>query len=214
MHVRRATRHIEQRIRRDGYERLCGIDEVGRGAWAGPLVVGAVILDRDATTPVRFSGLRDSKALTPAARERLFTQITRRACAWGVGIVEHTIIDREGLRAAQEEATILALRGVSLRPDFFLFDGNAPPLYTPGKSFVRGDARIASIAAASIIAKVIRDRIMRAFHLEYPTYGFFEHKGYGTPHHQRAIARYGLCSIHRRSFVPPSLFVGDILQEK
>ncbi|MDO8581778.1 MAG: ribonuclease HII [bacterium] len=194
----------EQKLWRKGYAFVAGVDEVGRGAWAGPLVVGAVIFFRGARTIV---GVRDSKLLTPAAREKLFPLIIENVAAWAVGVVSQRIIDRIGIVAANRQAMCLALENLSHPPDYVLTDAFALQWKVPVVAVPDGDGRVESIAAASIIAKVWRDRLMRKLHRRYPQYSFDQHKGYGTALHEQAIRRYGLCALHRRSFVPPRCFL-------
>lgn len=178
---------------------VAGVDEVGRGPLAGPVVAAAVILD--ARQPIR--GLRDSKRLTPAARERLSVEVWAKALC--CCIAEATVDEIDGINILQ--ATLLAMRraveGLRLLPARVLVDGNRlPRLSVPAEAVVRGDATVAAIAAASIVAKVHRDALLRALHLEHPAYGFDEHKGYATPAHLAALRANGACVAHRRSFAP------------
>lgn len=184
---------------------ICGIDEAGRGPWAGPVVAAAVILP---TRKKRPKGLADSKQLSAEAREELALAI--RDCALvGVGIASAEEIDRINIL----QATFLAMRrafdGLPERPVAALIDGNqAPDLPCPIEMIIDGDAYVASISAASIIAKVERDRMMVELCGQYPGYAFAKHKGYGTPEHQKALAELGPCAIHRRSFKPVRLASG------
>lgn len=194
-----ARRNIENALRRLGYSRVAGVDEVGRGCLAGPVVAAAVVLDPE--RPIR--GLRDSKLLTPAGRERLYGEIVQCAADWSLDAVEADAIDRINIH----NAALLAMRGAVTRllppPDFVLVDGfPLPELRIPQRAVVKGDRACAAIAAASIIAKVTRDRQMRRLHAEDPRFGFDRHKGYATPQHLAAIARYGAAPAHRRSFRP------------
>jgi len=178
---------------------VAGVDEVGRGPLAGPVVAAAVILD--ARQPIR--GLRDSKVLTPATRERLSAEVWAKALC--CCIAEATVDEIDGINILQ--ATLLAMRraveGLRLLPARVLVDGNRlPRLSVPAQAVVRGDATVAAIAAASIVAKVHRDALLRALHLEHPAYGFDEHKGYATPAHLAALRANGACVAHRRSFAP------------
>lgn len=183
---------------------ICGIDEAGRGPWAGPVVAAAVILP----AKKRPKGLADSKQLTGEAREDLALAI--RACAAvGVGIATPDEIDQINIL----QATFLAMRrafdALPERPVAALVDGNAAPdLPCAIEMIIDGDAYVASISAASIIAKVERDRMMVDFCVQYPGYAFSKHKGYGTPEHQKALAELGPCAIHRRSFKPVRLAAG------
>ena len=181
-----------------GYSRVCGIDEAGRGPWAGPVVAAAVILDPQCIP----SGLNDSKKLTEAKREILFAEIMATSKV-GVGIGNETHIDRDNILATTLWAMAEAVRNLDALPQFALVDGNrAPKLFCGVQTIVSGDARSLSIAAASIIAKVTRDRIMVALDREFPAYGFARHKGYGTAFHQAALQKFGPCIHHRRSFAP------------
>ena len=187
-----------------GLHPVCGIDEAGRGPWAGPVVAAAVILD-PANIP---EGLNDSKKLTAARREALFPAIMASA-AVGIGIAEVDRIDRDNILAATLWAMGEAIRTLTIVPVLALVDGNrAPALSCPVLTIVKGDGRSLSIAAASIIAKVTRDRMMIALARDYPAYGFERHKGYGTPEHQAAINKHGVCPLHRRSFKPVQLALG------
>jgi ribonuclease HII len=202
----RAARTIENALRRLGFHRIAGVDEVGRGCLAGPVMAGAVILD-----PVRHvPGLRDSKLLTPEEREKLHAAITRCCRGWAVAGVEPDEIDRVNIHQATLRAMRAAVLSLSPLPDLVLVDAfRIPDLLIPQRAVVHGDARCSAIAAASIVAKVVRDRHMSALHAADPRYGFDRHKGYATADHLAAVARFGYSAIHRRSFRPPSLF--DIL---
>jgi ribonuclease HII len=177
---------------------VCGVDEAGRGPWAGPVVAAAVILDAALIPP----GLDDSKKLTPAKREALFKPIMNSACV-GVGIVNAARIDKINILQATYLAMRKAVVALSQVPDVALVDGNrAPPLSCKVQTIIGGDAVSLSIAAASIIAKVTRDRLMCKFDRTYPDYGFASHKGYGTAEHAEALSSLGPCPIHRLSFSP------------
>ncbi len=194
-----ARRTLENAIRRRGYERVAGVDEVGRGCLAGPVVAAAVVLDPE--RPIR--GLRDSKLLSPAARERLYEDIVRCAAAWTLASEEPAEIDRINIHNAALRAMHAAATGLAPAPDFVLVDGFPLPAFPiPQQAVVKGDRRCAVIAAASIVAKVTRDRLMRRLHQADPRYGFDRHKGYATAQHLAAIERYGGCAAHRRSFRP------------
>jgi ribonuclease HII len=205
---RRAARTVENFTRRFGFARIAGVDEVGRGCLAGPVVVGVVVLDDRRHIP----GLRDSKLLTAAARDRLHDLIVERAAAWAVaecgpGEIDAWNIHRACLRTMQR--AVLSL--VPL-PDFVLVDAfTIPGLFIPQRGIVGGDRLCASIAAASIVAKVTRDRLMLQHHTEDPRYGYDHHKGYATAEHLAALARHGYSPLHRRTFRPPSLF--DTIEE-
>ncbi|HTN44605.1 MAG TPA: ribonuclease HII [Nitrospiria bacterium] len=181
----------------EGFRRIAGLDEAGRGPLAGPVVAAAVILPRDAL----FPGLRDSKKLTVRQRERFFDAIRGRALAVGVGVVGPDVIDRINILQATFRAMVRALEGLALAPDYLLVDAlTVPDLQIPQKALIRGDDRSQSIAAASVIAKVTRDRLMLEHDREFPQYRFRSHKGYGTAEHLEALTRFGPCPIHRKSF--------------
>lgn len=182
---------------------MAGVDEVGRGCLAGPVMAGAVVLDPGTHVP----GLRDSKQLTPAARDRLFNQIVEHSLGWAVAAVEPAEIDRLSIHRASLAAMRDAVLSLAPLPDLVLVDAfRIPDLWLPQRAIVHGDSRAAAIAAASIVAKVVRDRHMLEMHARDPRYGFDRHKGYGTPDHLEAIARFGLSPAHRRSFRMPTLF--------
>ena len=205
-----ARRTFENALRRRGYGRVAGVDEVGRGCLAGPVVAAAVVLDPE--RPVR--GLRDSKLLTPAARERLYADIVQRAAAWSLGAVEAGEIDRINIHNAALLAMRDALARLAPPPDFVLVDGFAlPGLRVPQRALVKGDRRCAAIAAASIVAKVTRDRQMRRLHADDPRFGFDSHKGYATRQHLAAIERHGAAPAHRRSFRPFSCSGSSLWQD-
>lgn len=183
---------------------VAGIDEAGRGPWAGPVVAAAVILDPDAIPP----GIDDSKALDELARETAFGRIIKCARV-GVGIADVARIDRDNILQATMYAMGEAVAALGTVPGLAIIDGNrVPRLACPARAIVKGDARCLSIAAASIVAKVTRDRIMVALGREYPGYGFERHKGYGVPEHKAALARLGVTPHHRRSFKPVQLALG------
>ena len=199
----RALRTIENAIRQMGFTRVAGVDEVGRGCLAGPVVVAAVVLD-----PTRHvSGIRDSKLLSAAQRCRLYERILAAAAAWAVAAAEPDEIDRLNIHRASLQAMQLAVTSLNPLPDFVLVDAfRIPDLFIPQRGIVRGDRRCAAIAAASIVAKVTRDRQMKALHSRDPRYGFDRHKGYATAAHLDAVARFGYSPVHRRSFRSLSLF--------
>jgi ribonuclease HII len=178
---------------------VCGVDEAGRGPWAGPVSAGAVILDPD-NVP---AGLNDSKKLTAKARERLEIEIKATALAWGVGLASPQEIDEINILQATGLAMRRAMAALKITPAFALVDGNYRfDLPCPLQPIVKGDALSASIAAASILAKVERDRIMTAADLDYPQYGFAGHKGYHAASHVAALKAHGPCPIHRKSWAP------------
>ena len=181
-----------------GHKVVAGVDEAGRGPWAGPVVAAAVILDAD-NIP---EGLNDSKKLSHAKRELLFDQI-RATSRTAIGIVSSTEIDRINILQATLKAMVIALEELPLRPAVALIDGNkAPPTDIICQTIKKGDAKSLSIAAASIIAKVTRDAMMEEMDRQYPGYDFARHKGYGTAIHAKALARLGPCPQHRMSFAP------------
>ncbi|MCL5291779.1 MAG: ribonuclease HII [Actinobacteria bacterium] len=192
---------FEGRLWESGFYLVAGVDEAGRGALAGPLIAAAAILPKGC----ELAGLDDSKLLTPASRERLYGEITATAVAWSVVGVEHEEIDRHGLQRANLVALERSIEDLSVEPDFVLSD--AFPLRNlekPRLAVIKGDQLSLTVAAASIIAKVTRDRIMVDYHQLYPVYRFDEHKGYSTPLHKSLIREHGPCPIHRRSFAPVS----------
>ncbi len=175
---------------------VAGVDEAGRGPLAGPVVAAAVILDPE--RPVE--GLDDSKRLSPKTRDRLFLLLRRNARSIGVGIVDHARIDEVNILNASLEAMKRAVSRLG-RCDFLLVDGTFPvPITVPQKTIIRGDSLSLSVSAASIVAKVVRDRKMAYYHCKYPDYNFLSNKGYGTSEHLDAIARHGICPIHRTTF--------------
>jgi len=180
-----------------GVRHVAGVDEAGRGPLAGPVVAAAVIFEQD----VLIDGVNDSKKLTEKKRETLFRLIHEQALAVGIGIVGHDVIDRINILQASFLAMHKALELLSIQPQQLLVDGNffRHEKY-PVENIIKGDSLSHSIAAASIIAKVTRDALMRDLHDQYPHYGFAKHKGYGTKAHIEAIRQFGYCPIHRRSF--------------
>jgi ribonuclease HII len=192
------TLHFEQRCWDEGEDIVVGMDEVGRGAWAGPLTLGAVVLRPQG----RVKGIRDSKMLSAADREKLYDRIADWAVAWSVGHASHRECDELGMSEAQRLAARRALDGLGLRPDRVLLDGKWNFVDgVPATMIVKGDRTCLSIAAASIMAKVTRDRMMIDAAEHYPAYGFDENKGYPAPVHQIALAGQGPCTMHRRSWV-------------
>ena len=192
-----ASLEIELSLWAKGIRNVVGVDEAGRGPLAGPVVAAAVVFP----SGTLIKGVEDSKKLTERKREELFPLIKEQALGVGVGIVDHEVIDRINILQATILAMHKAIDELGVAPDFVIVDGNTfrHDLYH-FRNIVDGDEKSFTIAAASIIAKVTRDRLMREYHLQYPLYGFAQHKGYGTKHHLEAIRRYGLCAIHRRSF--------------
>ena len=180
------------------YGYICGIDEAGRGPLAGPVVAGAVILPKD--DDILY--LNDSKQLSAAKRDELFDIIKEKALSYGIGIVSHDRIDEINILQATYEAMRSAINQLDPKPDILLNDAVTIPLVDITQvPIIKGDAKSVSIAAASIIAKVTRDRLMEEYAKEYPQYGFEKHKGYGSKEHIEAIKKYGPCEIHRKTFI-------------
>ncbi len=194
--------HYERRAGELGYNRIAGIDEVGRGPLAGPVVAAAVILPENADLP----GIDDSKKLSPRQRLQLFGLIRRQAVAVGLASVCQQVIDRVNIYQATLMAMYQAVAYLDPPPNYLLIDAlKLPKLNLPQMPIIKGDAASISIAAASIIAKVVRDQLMEKLDEVYPQYGFAQHKGYGTLIHRQALARHGLCPLHRRSFCKSGL---------
>ena len=200
---------IERELYQKGVKSICGIDEAGRGPLAGPVVVASVIMPEGSM----IEGVNDSKKVSEKKREKLYEQIIEEAVAYGVGIIDQNEIDRINILNATKEGLILCIkelekdlkeknRGIE-KPEIILVDAltKIDTDHIPYQSIIKGDAKSYSIAAASIIAKVTRDRIMRQWDEVYPEYGFAKHKGYGTAMHISAIKQYGICPLHRKTFV-------------
>lgn len=188
----------ERNAAQQGYTAICGIDEAGRGPLAGPVYAAAVILPDGLEIP----GLNDSKKLTEKKREALFDEICEKAVAYGIGCASEQEIDEINILQATYLAMRRAVEQLPIPADYALVDGNRmPPLAIPGETVVKGDAKSASIAAASILAKVSRDRVMLLMDPVYPQYQFAKHKGYGTKVHREALLTYGPCPIHRKTFL-------------
>jgi len=186
-----------------GFVNVAGVDEVGRGCLAGPVVAAAVVLDPGRYVP----RVCDSKTVTALERERLYDRITRSAVAWGVAAAGPQEIDTINIHQASLRAMQRAVMALAPTADFVLVDAfRIPDLLMAQRAVVHGDARCTAIAAASIVAKVTRDRLMLELHVQDPRYGFDRHKGYATRDHLDAVSRFGYSEIHRRSFRPPSLF--------
>ena len=201
---KRAMRTLENAMRRWGFHRIAGCDEVGRGCLAGPVVAAAVVLHPDRYIP----GICDSKMITALERERLYGVITRKALAWAVAAAPPSEIDQLNIHQASLQAMRRAVLALAPLPDLVLVDAfRIPELLIAQRGVLHGDRRCSAIAAASIIAKVTRDREMIVHHSEDPRYGYDRHKGYATADHLAAVARYGYSSLHRRTFRPQgSLF--------
>jgi ribonuclease HII len=199
----RAYRTLENALRRMGFVYVAGVDEVGRGCLAGPVVAAAVVLDPERYIP----RICDSKTVTAPERERLYARITREAVCWSVVGVEPTEIDAINIHQASLRAMQRAVMSCIPLPDMVLVDAfRIPDLPMAQRGVIHGDARCTAIAAASIVAKVTRDRAMLELHGQDPRYGFDRHKGYATRDHLDAVARHGYSEAHRRSFRPPTLF--------
>ena len=192
-------RKIEEDLYSQGMEYICGIDEAGRGPLAGPVVVASVIMPKDSM----IEGVNDSKKVSEKKREKLYDEIIENAISYSVGIVDQKEIDRVNILNATKAGLTEAVKGLKVKPDIILVDAltGIDTCGIPYQSIIKGDAKSYSIAAASIIAKVTRDRIMREWSEIYPQYEFEKHKGYGTAAHIKAIREYGLTPLHRRSFV-------------
>jgi ribonuclease HII len=199
----RAFRTLENALRRMGFVYVAGVDEVGRGCLAGPVLAGAVVLDPDCYIP----RVCDSKTVTALERERLYDRITRKAVAWSVISVEPDEIDRINIHQASLRAMQRAVLSLAPLPDMVLVDAfRIPDIPMAQRRVIHGDAKCTAIAAASIVAKVTRDRLMLQLHGRDPRYGFDRHKGYATREHLDAVSRFGYSEVHRRTFRPPTLF--------
>jgi ribonuclease HII len=200
------TDEFELEARRRGYRRIAGLDEAGRGPLAGPVVASAVVLP----TRCRLIGCDDSKLLTESEREQLYVAITERAIAIGVGSASHDEVDRFNILEATRLAMLRALAGLKPQPDCLLIDAiSLPDCSIPIRSIIKGDTLCMSVAAASIVAKVTRDRVMAEYHRQYPHYNFLSHKGYCTEEHLQQLATHGPCLIHRRTYAP----VADVIAQ-
>jgi ribonuclease HII len=190
---------FERQARKQGYKTIAGVDEAGRGPLAGPVVAAACIIPEGLV----FSGINDSKKLSPAQRESLFSALTSHPkVIYGVGIVCAETIDQINIYQATIQAMCHAIAALSQQPDYLLVDGMALPHSILSEKIIKGDAKSQSIAAASILAKVTRDRMAEEWEIKWPHYGFGKHKGYGTPQHLAALAAHGPCPLHRHSFAP------------
>ncbi|MGM0844580.1 MAG: ribonuclease HII [Bacillota bacterium] len=189
---------FEEKLRIQGFYNIAGIDEVGRGPLAGPVVAAAVILPQDFC----LLGINDSKKLSEKQRNSFYEYIKAEAIAWGTGIISSEEIDELNIYQASKKAMITALNNLDMKPDYLLIDAMELGTLLPEMALIKGDARSISIAAASIIAKVTRDRLMEEYARTYPGYGFEKNMGYGTKEHLEGLRRVGPCSIHRNSFAP------------
>lgn len=191
-------KEIEKDLYQKGFKNICGIDEAGRGPLAGPVVVAGVIMPQDSM----IEGVNDSKKVTEKRREKLYDLILDEAISYSVAIIGQDVIDEMNILNATKQGVTEVVDGLDVKPDLILVDAleHINTRGIPYEPIIKGDAKCYNIAAASIIAKVTRDRIMREWDEIYPQYGFINHKGYGTAKHIAAIKQYGLCPIHRRSF--------------
>lgn len=191
-------KEMENSIYKDGYKYICGIDEAGRGPLAGPVAIASVIMPCNSM----IEGVNDSKKISEKKRELIYEKIIEEAISWSVSIIDQKEIDEINILNATKKGLTNSIRNLKVKPNIILVDAleHIDTCGIPYKSIVKGDAKCYSIAAASIIAKVTRDRIMRQWDEIYPEYGFAKHKGYGTAYHIQAIKEYGLCPLHRRSF--------------
>ncbi len=196
--------NIEKSLLEKGFRLIAGVDEAGRGPLAGPVVAAAVILRVDCSIP----GLDDSKKLSSSQRNTLFKLIKKNAYAIGVGISGQKVIDKKNILSATFIAMRKAVEALKTYPDMVLVDGNMtiPEVNATQKAIIKGDSQVCSIAAASIIAKVTRDKLMLKLHKKYPEYGFDKHKGYGTKKHIQALQTYGITPFHRLSFYPVKIY--------
>jgi ribonuclease HII len=199
----------EKELWTKGYDLVAGSDEVGRGAWAGPIVAAGVIFEKG----LKIKGLNDSKKVLSAKREELSEIIKAKALAWTIQIVEHGVIDEIGVGKANALVIDKVINALDPKPNYLLIDKASVTKYKiriPWETIIKGDSKICSIAAASIIAKVARDKMMLKLAKKYPNYGFEKHKGYGTELHQKMLKLHDICPIHRKSYRPisqPSLLI-------
>ena len=192
-------KEIEKDLYEKGFNNICGIDEAGRGPLAGPVVVAGVIMPKDSM----IEGINDSKKVSEKKREKLYDLILEEAISYSVAIIGQDVIDEINILNATKEGVTKVVEGLDVKPDLIVVDAleHINTKGIPYESIIKGDAKCYNIAAASIIAKVTRDRIMRTWDEVYPQYGFSRHKGYGTAEHIAAIKEYGICPLHRLSFV-------------
>ncbi len=193
------TNQLEKEYQVQGYQLIAGLDEAGKGAWAGPVVSAAVVLPEETNLP----GLNDSKLLSKEKREKLFTLIQEQAISFGVGIKDAYTVDEIGLAEAHRQSMREAISQLKKKPDLLLVDGTGiNKLGIEAICVVKGDQKSRCIAAASILAKVTRDRLMEEYNEAHPDYGFDQHKGYGTKLHEQALVKHGPCDLHRLSYTP------------
>lgn len=187
---------LSNKLTKQGYRLIAGVDEAGRGALAGPIVAAAVIMPTK-----RIKDIKDSKLLTPQKRQELFIKIKKEAKVWGIASVSNIQIDKIGINPANRLVMEKAIIKLGLKPQYVLIDGNLKiESKIPHQSVIKGDYKVYCIAAASILAKVHRDNLMRRYHQKYPSYGLDRHKGYGTSFHRKMIKQRGSCPLHRQTF--------------
>ena len=203
-------KEYENKLHKKGIKYVCGIDEAGRGPLAGPVVVAAVIMPEDSF----IEGVNDSKKVSEKKREKLYDEITKTAISWSVSIIDEKKIDEINILNATKRGVTECIASLAVEPNIIVVDAleHINTLGIPYEPIIKGDAKVYCISAASIIAKVTRDRLMREYDEKYPQYGFLQNKGYGTAKHIQAIKEYGICDIHRRSFVKN--FVNGNKEEK
>jgi len=198
------TIDLEKKLWAEGFLKICGLDEVGRGPLAGPVVVGAVVIESENQF---LEGVRDSKVMSEKKRDFFFEKIKEISTGWGIGIVENFEIDELGISQAIQKAMERAIDSLKFDVDYLITDGNVQKIRNyPMQVITDGDARHYSISAASVLAKVTRDNIMKEYSKKYPEYGFEKHVGYGTKIHMEALERIGPCEIHRKCFKPVAKF--------
>lgn len=194
---------FEEKLYDEGYHNICGVDEAGRGPLAGPVVVASCILPPF----LRIDGINDSKQLSAKKRQELYKLIIKNAISYNIVFISEEDVDNLNIYQATKKGMLEAINGLNVKPDYALID--AMPLgelNIPHNSIIHGDARCASVAAASILAKVTRDDYMEKMDIKYPNYGFKKHKGYGTKAHIEALEKYGPCAIHRKTYAPVSKY--------
>jgi ribonuclease HII len=189
---------FDRKLRSRGFKVIAGIDEAGRGCLAGPVVAASVVLPDE----IQIEGVRDSKKLSPQKREKVFRELRSKAISIGIGIIGPSEIDRSNIYRATVEAMLLSLMRLKVNPDLVVIDAMRLPVQVNQLSLLKADDQSASVAAASIVAKVVRDRIMKALHRRYPLYGFNRHKGYATKDHIRMLRQIGPSPVHRHTFSP------------
>jgi len=202
------NKKVEIKLFQQGYQLIAGLDEAGRGAWAGPIVAGAIVLPQKPKIKNKKIKIKDSKLLTVQQRQLAYDWLIENCLGWSVGVVSQKIIDQVGITKANILAFRKALAKLKLQPDFLLIDSvKFSYKKIPSQSIIDGDYKVLSIAAASIIAKHSRDEMLKKYHKKYPQYGFDRHKGYGTSKHYEMICQHGICCLHRQSYRPIKNFV-------